>query len=330
MAPVDFSPIKREGKRRWGKALIGLSALFLLCFLLLRGFAAIVYDVHYIKKGETWESIASQYGLTVQALREANKDVSELKPGEILVIPRFPSPSPSKGPPPKMAGPRKDQVGGGNPNSSKRGRANPGKPQVIGELGVVVTAPAPIRLSPSPKAPKVYTCSKGQQLIIKTKKGNWLGVLMANGSICWIHSKYVRMTGLQLIRKATVSRGRNPLGPRIVAEAMRYLGCPYKYGGTDPRTGIDCSAFVQLVFKKVGMKLPRTASEQFKVGVPVPVDQLQPGDRLYFSRSGTKIDHTGIYIGGGQFIHATSRYGRVTISSLFDPYYWRIFVGARR
>lgn len=321
------------------KVVAGLAAVAAGLLLLLRVFAAIVYDIHYIKQGETWESIARRYGLTVQALMDANKGVTSLKPGEILVIPRLTSASSSLSAtsrlvkPPVMAEAVERTPSASLPGGRTAGR-NPStkaeKPEVIGELGIVTVAPAPIRLDPSPNSPKVYTCSKGQQLLIRARRGQWLGVLMANGSICWIPAQYVRLTGLQLVRRGGTARGGNPLGPRIVAEAMRYLGCPYKYGGTNPRTGLDCSAFVQLIFRNVGIRLPRTAAEQFKVGIPVPLDQLQPGDRLYFSRSGGEIDHTGIYIGGGQFIHATSRYGKVVISSLYDPRYWSILVGARR
>lgn len=317
---------------RWGRLITGVVGSFVLCFFLLRVFAAIVYEVHYIKKRETWESIAQRYGVSVQILKEANKEVTELRPGEILVIPRTPLPKElsSENPPPEMKASKVFVNPGRDRPLPKATNSSSSQPQIIGELGLVVTAPAPIRLQPSPTAPMVYTCSKGQQLIINSKQGEWLGVMMANGSTCWIHSKYVQLTGFQLVRKLSVARGGNPLGQRIVAEAMRYLGCPYKYGGSDPITGLDCSALVQLVFRSMGVNLPRTAAEQFKVGFPVPVGQLQPGDRLYFSRSRTKVDHTGIYIGGGQFIHATRRFKKVVISSLYDPRYWSIFVGAKR
>ncbi|MGQ9728401.1 MAG: C40 family peptidase, partial [Candidatus Fervidibacter sp.] len=97
-----------------------------------------------------------------------------------------------------------------------------------------------------------------------------------------------------------------------------------------PVKGLDCSAFVQRVFAARGIKLPRTSAKQAEVGIPVPVSQLQPGDRLYFAVKGNRIDHCGIYIGNGLFIHASGRHNAVVISSLYEPLYARSLVTIRR
>ncbi len=111
----------------------------------------------------------------------------------------------------------------------------------------------------------------------------------------------------------------------VVGIAMQYLGTPYAYGGSDP-SGFDCSGFVSYVFAQVGVSLPHYSGAQYGYGVAVPRDQLQPGDLVFFDGLG----HVGIYIGGGQFIHAPHTGDVVKISSLSDPWYAATYVGARR
>jgi len=91
-------------------------------------------------------------------------------------------------------------------------------------------------------------------------------------------------------------------GADIVADAFRYLGVPYRYGGTDPRTGLDCSALVQRVYQDLGIALPRTSQQQATVGVAIPsLAQAQPGDLVCF---GDPATHIGIYVGNGKMIVA--------------------------
>lgn len=111
-----------------------------------------------------------------------------------------------------------------------------------------------------------------------------------------------------------------------VAIAMRYLGVPYKWGGASPESGFDCSGFLMYVFGKLGVSLPHNAAMQYGLGTAVSKDQLQPGDLVFFDGLG----HNGMYIGGGQFIHAPHTGDVVKISSLSDYWYARTWVGARR
>jgi peptidoglycan DL-endopeptidase CwlO len=110
-----------------------------------------------------------------------------------------------------------------------------------------------------------------------------------------------------------------------VGIAMQYLGTPYVWGGSSPG-GFDCSGFVMYVYAQMGVSLPHNAGAQFSYGVPVSVDQLEPGDLVFFDGLG----HVGIYIGGGQFIHSPHTGDVVKISSLSDSWYSGTYVGARR
>lgn len=119
------------------------------------------------------------------------------------------------------------------------------------------------------------------------------------------------------------------LRSQIVATAKKYIGVPYVWGGTTTK-GFDCSGYVQYVFKAHGITLPRVSRDQYTAGQYVSKADLQPGDLVFFhSGSGTTISHVGIYIGNGQFIHASSSKG-VTISNLYSNYYIQHYYGARK
>src|SRR5581483_37357 len=111
-----------------------------------------------------------------------------------------------------------------------------------------------------------------------------------------------------------------------VGIAMQYLGIPYVWGGASPSQGFDCSGLTMYVYAQLGVSLPHYAAAQYNVGVPVSKEDLQPGDLVFFNGLG----HMGMYIGGGQFIHAPHTGDVVKISSLSDPWYAATWVGARR
>ena len=113
---------------------------------------------------------------------------------------------------------------------------------------------------------------------------------------------------------------------QVVGIALQYLGIPYVWGGSSPSTGFDCSGFIMYVYAQIGVYLPHHAASQFAYGTPVSREQLEPGDLVFFDGLG----HAGIYIGGGQFVHAPHTGDVVKISSLYESWYSATWVGGRR
>ena len=118
------------------------------------------------------------------------------------------------------------------------------------------------------------------------------------------------------------------LAEDIIAHSYTYLGTPYRYGGTSYK-GIDCSGFTMKVFAQFGISLPHGATGQYALCTPVTTAERAPGDLVFFNTSGGGIGHVGIYLGGGQFIHASTSSG-VIISSLHESYYARTYLYAGR
>ncbi|HEY3328129.1 MAG TPA: C40 family peptidase [Novimethylophilus sp.] len=117
----------------------------------------------------------------------------------------------------------------------------------------------------------------------------------------------------------------------VLLSALALSGTPYKFGGNTPDTGFDCSGFVRFVFSQAAnLTLPHGARAISQLGKSIPVDQLQPGDLVFFNTLKHAFSHVGIYLGDGRFIHAPSSGGGVHIVSMNDAYWAKRFNGARR
>ena len=129
---------------------------------------------------------------------------------------------------------------------------------------------------------------------------------------------------------ATAAAATSDLGSQIVAYAKQFLGTPYVYGANGPNS-FDCSGFTKYVYSHFGYTLTRTATDQLSNGTSVTKDQLQPGDLVFFKYNTSKpVSHVGIYIGGNQFVHASTPTVGVIVSDMDSAYYGTGFVGARR
>src|SRR5450432_1599758 len=113
--------------------------------------------------------------------------------------------------------------------------------------------------------------------------------------------------------------------------ALGLIGVDYRFGGTTPERGLDCSGLVRYVFQQVtGVTLPRTSQELSRLGEKVPVTELLPGDLVFFNTRQLQFSHVGIYIGEDRFIHAPRRGGEVEVVTLSRDYWRKRFDGARR
>ena len=115
----------------------------------------------------------------------------------------------------------------------------------------------------------------------------------------------------------------------LTTYALTYLGNRYKYGGNNPSNGIDCSGFVKYVFNKVGVDLPRTAQQQASVGAIVRKSELKLGDLVFFNTLGRSLSHVGIYLGNGDFVHASGVKRGIQIDTLSTGYFAARFEGGR-
>ncbi|MDF2439751.1 MAG: hypothetical protein JWN98_735 [Abditibacteriota bacterium] len=218
--------------------------------------------------------------------------------------------------------------------------------QKLARVAKVGISGARIRRLPDAQAVTLYSCPVSTELAVIKQSGPWSAILMSDRSTGWMPTRYLRFTSARVDissiklnegfddvrrvgRRGLALQGNWSSSHPVVATALSWLGTPYVYGG-ESRRGIDCSAMVQASFRDHGQRLPRTAAQQARVGRPVQPSELQTGDRLYFSASGSRVDHTGLYMGDGLFVHASGSGRSVIVSNLYDKRNWNIFVGARR
>ena len=188
--------------------------------------------------------------------------------------------------------------------------------------GQFVVGPLNIRTGPGTQYASAGTLSTGAIVEIVDTVGGVGG---------WYETEdgYVSSDYVTIVDASVVSASAN--GNAIAQYALQFVGYPYVYGGSSP-SGFDCSGFVRYVCSQKGYSVNRTASAQMDNGTPVSYSQLQPGDLVFFNNgnSSKRATHVGIYIGNGQFVHASTSTTGVIISDMNSAYYTTGFVGARR
>lgn len=145
-----------------------------------------------------------------------------------------------------------------------------------------------------------------------------------------VPSKETVVNGVKVIRQnnsSSLSRGSSGRSD-IVGYAAKFMGRPYVWGASGP-SSFDCSGFTAYVYQAFGVYLDHYTGSQYGSGEAVSKGNLAPGDLVFFNTYAS-VSHVGIYIGGGQFIHASSGSNKVTVSNLGDSYYQQRYAGARR
>lgn len=220
-----------------------------------------------------------------------------------------------------------------------------------------------LRRGPGVDHDKVTVVDGGTKAKVLDRENGWYKLRFPKGTVAWVRGDYLSPVRTEVIHERTYAthsrrrshsahsetrhyatttrhrRGHTPelaLDPSevgndaVLKTAVSYRGTRYSYGASS-RSATDCSGFTLQVMRKHGVNLPRTAREQSGVGERVGKGGLKKGDLVFFhTNRSQRVNHVGIYIGNGKFIHASSGGGHVQVNSLNDGYYSRRLVGARR
>ena len=181
----------------------------------------------------------------------------------------------------------------------------------------------------------------GATVELLEQEGEWY-LTNYSGFMGYIHSDYVEVTkeispivtdGEDSMSAVSAAAAAEAARAEVANLACEFIGARYVYGGASP-SGFDCSGFTLYIYKQFGFSLPHSATSQLAYGEEVAKEDLKPGDLVFFrdtSITRKAASHVGVYIGDGQFVHASSsRTGYVKVNNLTDSYFRNIYVGARR
>ena len=187
-------------------------------------------------------------------------------------------------------------------------------------LALVTADALNVREEPSLDCDVVSSIPHGQMLEFKyiTEDG-WVCIDL-DGEDVFLNAEYVdiqeRLDTAITMSELLYGSGVSDVRVALVAEAQKYIGNPYVYGGTSLTKGTDCSGFTMRIFQKFGISLPRTAAEQARTGTKVSLSDVRPGDLIFYGSS-KRISHVVIYIGNGQVVHASSKRTGIKISDMY-------------
>ncbi len=198
-------------------------------------------------------------------------------------------------------------------------------------IGVVVADSLNVRATASSTAEIIAEIEAGSQVVLLERVGDWYKVNV--GIEGYVNAGYVKTeaeiaaSNVQAQSVVSTSSATITKGQQVIDIAKQYIGVPYVYGGSTP-SGFDCSGLVQYVYRHMGINLNRVAADQAEQGVYVAKENLQPGDLVFFKKSGRVIHHVGLYVGNGNYLHAPYTGRSVTIEPMTRSDYYtarRIF-----
>ena len=170
-----------------------------------------------------------------------------------------------------------------------------------GYYGTVTASLLNVRESNSTSSAIMTQIPYGTNVTVHWIQPGWVYITTYSGVNGYVSADYLTVTEGDLPSRSAESSTK---GQAIVDIATQYLGIPYRYGGSSPSTGFDCSGFVKYVYAQAGVTLNRVAADQMSNGIWVDPSQLQPGDIIGFYSSSGYIGHVGIYVGNGMMIHS--------------------------
>jgi LysM repeat protein len=276
---------------------------------------------YIVKKGDTLYKISKKYGISIKKLKELNHlKTTKIKPGQKLIIYQFYNAEiPSK-------------------KDLKEFKKEDFKIYVVKEgdtlYSISLKYNVPLEVLKSLNGIKDNVIFVGQKLKIPYNSLDEEPFVLENPVANFEKPEELlsQKFSINFLSKSIIDeKDENLLKKKFLEISKQYKNYKYKFGGNG-NGYLDCSMFVKLVYKELGIELPRTSREQFLVGIDVEKDELIPGDLLFFSRYRNKkrISHVGIYIGDNKFIHFSSSRRGLAIDSLNEPYFCSRFVGAKR
>ena len=184
-------------------------------------------------------------------------------------------------------------------------------------IAVVNTESLKVREEPNTECEVITLVPQGEELDVVEVLDGWVKVLIDDEEN-YVSAEYVKVeeklaTAINMT-ELLYGQGVTDLRVDLCQFAKQFVGNPYVWGGTSLTKGADCSGFVQSVFKKFGVSLPRTSAVQAGVGTRVSISQAQPGDLVFYAKGG-RINHVALYIGSGQVVHASSPRTGIKISN---------------
>lgn len=302
------------------------SIVCILVFLIT--FPSLVFAAksHKVRKNETIYTLASKYHVTVEDLKSANNLIStKLKKGDVLVIPPRAASAASDEHISESAGKYRVKRGDTLLKVAKKTGVSVSELKKINGLKVGRVKPGQLlALKEGPSA----QCDERERKPTRKYSARVKELFTEEDN-------ELTLADLAEFDPAKpVDLGKNlALKPEnanlLKKKAFGFLGIRYRFGG-NTRSGLDCSSFVQQVFREMSVDLPRTAREQFVVGDEVLPSDLKKGDLIFFRTYASFPSHVGIYLGDNKMIHASSRDRRVVISRMDTSYYRSRFIGAKR
>ena len=175
---------------------------------------------------------------------------------------------------------------------------------------------------------QVGTLSYGESVTVTGECSNGWYRISYDGHTAYVSGRYLSSNAASGNDTPTTAAGSGTAA-EIANFALSFVGYPYVYGGSSPSTGFDCSGLMYYCLTQYGYSMNRVADDQMDQGVAVSRSELQVGDLVFFG-SGDYANHVGMYIGNGNFVHASTPTTGVRINSLDETYYNTRYIGARR
>ncbi len=192
--------------------------------------------------------------------------------------------------------------------------------EVVSTVATVNTDALKVREEATTESEVVTTVANGEELdVVDTNTDGWVKITLDSTQV-YVSAEFVtvndKLKTAITMTELLYGEGVSDVRVDLCNYGKQFVGNPYVWGGTSLTNGADCSGFVQSIYKKYGIYLPRTSASQATVGTTVSTSEMQAGDLIFYAQGGT-VNHVAIYIGNGQVVHASDPSSGIKISNAF-------------